>query len=90
MAIPGLAADDVPTGWSGEGSLLIRRRGEVPAKIFLLDVHSGRKELWKELIPPDPAGISTVGPVWVTRDRKWYAYSYIRSLADLYVLEGLK
>jgi Tol biopolymer transport system component len=89
--IPGLAADDIPSGWFGDGrSLLVRRRGEVPAKIFVLDVHSGRKELWKELMPPDPAGISTVGSVWATPDRKWYAYSYIRSLADLYVLEGLK
>ena len=89
--IPGLVAGDIPCGWSPDGrEILIRRRGEVPARIMLLDLHSGQKGLWKELIPPDPAGVTSISPVVVTLDRKFYAYSYVRSLADLYVVEGLK
>ncbi len=89
--IPGLVAGDIPFSWSADGrSLLVRRRGEAPARIMLLDIASGRKELWKELVPPDPAGLTSVSPVIVTSDRKFYAYSYTRSLADLYVVEGLK
>ncbi|MGH9368406.1 MAG: TolB family protein, partial [Thermoanaerobaculia bacterium] len=90
-AIPGLVAGDIPASWTADGrSLLIGRRGEVPLKVFQLDLRTGRKELWKELIPPDPAGITTIGRVAVTPDGKSYAYSYVRSLADLYVVEGLK
>ncbi len=88
--IPGLVAGDVADVWADGRSLFVRRRGEVPARVLLLDVRSGRKELWRELMPPDPAGIATIGPVWITPDRKAYAYSYIRSLADLYVVEGLE
>ena len=89
--VAGLGADEIPAGWSDGGrSLLVRSRGGVPSRIFLLDLRTGRKELWKELVPQDAAGISAVGPVWVTPDRRWYSYSYTRSLADLYVVEGLK
>jgi hypothetical protein len=41
-------------------------------------------------MPPDPAGIATLGGLAATPDGKAYAYSYVRSLADLYVVEGLK
>ncbi|MGE5275565.1 MAG: protein kinase domain-containing protein [Acidobacteriota bacterium] len=89
--IPGMVAGDIPCGWSPDGrEILVRRRGEVPARIMLLDLRTGEKKLWKELIPPDPAGVTSVSPVVVTLDRKFYAYSYVRSLADLYVVEGLK
>jgi Tol biopolymer transport system component len=89
--IPGLVAGDVPASWSADGrSLLIGRRGEVPLKVFQLDVSTGRKEHWRELMPPDPAGITTIGRIAATPDGKSYAYSYVRQLADLYVVEGLK
>jgi Tol biopolymer transport system component len=89
--IRGLVPGDIPSGWSPDGrELLIRRRGEVPARVMLLDLASGQKKLWKELVPPDPAGVTSVSPVIATPDRKFYAYSYTRSLADLYVVEGLK
>jgi eukaryotic-like serine/threonine-protein kinase len=89
--IPGLVFGDTPVSWSGDGrSLLIGRRVEVPLKVFWLDVRTGRKELWRELMPPDATGITTIGRIVATPDGKSYAYSYIRSLADLYVVEGLK
>jgi Tol biopolymer transport system component len=90
-AILGLVFGDTPVSWSADGrSLLISRRGEVPLKVFWLDVRTGRKELWRELTPPDPAGIISIGRIAATPDAKSFAYSYNRSLADLYVVEGLK
>ena len=51
--IPGLVAGDIPFSFSADGrSLLVRRRGEVPARVMLLDIGSGKKHLWKELMPP--------------------------------------
>ena len=88
-AIPGLTPGDIPSGWTADGrSIFVRRRGEV--RISLVDVRSGRKELWKDLSPPDTAGVTNAGALAVTPDGKFYAYSYIRFLADLYVVEGLK
>ena len=89
--VPGLVPGDVPSGWTLDGrSVFVRVRGEVPQRLRKLDLQSGRKELWKELMPPDPAGIWLISPVWVTPDEKFYAYSYARSLADLYVVDGLR
>ena len=89
--VQGLETNEFPTRWSGGGSsLLVRRRGEAPGKVLLLDLRTGRREVWKELLPQDAAGVWSIGQVVVTPDRRWYAYSYIRSLADLYVVEGLK
>ncbi len=88
--IGGLEANENPSGWFGANVLMIRRRGEVPAKVRLLDTRTGRKEAWKEFLPQDAAGVSGIGQVIVTPGGRWYAYSYNRSLADLYVMEGLK
>ena len=88
--IPGLVNGDVPSGWTADGRFLfVRRRGEVPQRVMKLDVATGRKEVWKELVPPDPAGIWLISPVWITPDEKYYAYTFARSLADLYVVDGL-
>ena len=89
--IAGLVPADVPRGFTADGrSIFVRNRGEVPQRVWKLDLASGKKELWKELVPPDPAGIWTISPVWITPDEKFYVYSYARSLADLYLVEGLK
>ena len=89
-AIPGLVGG-IQFGWTADGrSIFIRRRGDPPFKISLVDVRSGRPETWKELSPPDTAGVTDVLALAVTPDGKSYAYSYTRNLADLYVVEGLK
>jgi Tol biopolymer transport system component len=90
-AIPGLTAEDTPTAWSADGRFLyVYRRRELPAKVFRLDVATGRKEFWRELMPFDAAGVRSISPPLVTPDGKSYAYAYIRTLSDLYLVEGLK
>ena len=63
--------------------------GEV-YRAYLVDVDTGRQELWKEIRPPDPAGFLGVGPLIVAADGRSYYYSYQRELADLYLIEGLR
>jgi eukaryotic-like serine/threonine-protein kinase len=87
--IRGLDEGEVPYGWAGENVLLIRRRG-LPARLLLLDLRTSHKEIWREFLPQDAAGVSGIGQIFTTPDRRWYAYSYNRSLADLYVMEELK
>ena len=66
------------------------RRGEYPGKVYRLDAASGKRELWKELTPPDPAGISSLSPPAVAADGRTYVYSYNRILSDLFLAEGIK
>jgi hypothetical protein len=62
----------------------------MPAHVFVLDVATGRRTLWKDILPPDPAGILGLWPILITPDGKSYAYSYRRILGDLYLAEGFK
>jgi eukaryotic-like serine/threonine-protein kinase len=89
--IPGILEDESPVGWTADGkSIYVYKRGLYPARIFRLEISSGKRELWKELTPPDPAGISNVAPPAIAADGKTYAYSYNRILSDLFLAEGLK
>jgi len=41
-------------------------------------------------MPNDPAGITSVQPILITPDTKYYIYGYTRFLSDLYLVDGLK
>ena len=89
--ILGLLPGESPVAWSADGrSLFVYRSGELPAKVYSLEIATGHRALWKQLMPPDPAGVEYVGPVLPAPDGKAYAYGYRRLLSDLYLVEGLK
>jgi eukaryotic-like serine/threonine-protein kinase len=89
--VPGIEHEEIPAAWSADDKLLfVFRTGEVPAKVFQVDVVAGRRTLWKTIQPADAAGISTIGGLIITPDAKSYVYSYVRTLSDLYLVEGLK
>jgi hypothetical protein len=50
----------------------------------------GRRELLKEVLPVDLAGVFLRNNIFLTPDGKGYVYSVERVLSDLYVVEGLK
>ncbi len=90
-ALPGLEPAEQPLRWGRDGrSLFAYRPGEVPARVFRLDVASGRREPWLTLTPPDPSGVLAVGPVLLTPDGAAYVYGYRRILSDLYAVSGLR
>jgi hypothetical protein len=60
-----------------------------PLRVHKLEIATGKKELWKELIPADPAGME-VSAVLPTPDGRAYAYEYSRTLSDLYVVHGIR
>jgi len=89
--IPGMLPGEAPVAWSSDGrALYIYRGGELPAKVYRLEVATGSRTLWRQLMPPDPAGVEYVGPVLPTPDGKAYVYGYRRLLSDLYLVDGLK
>jgi eukaryotic-like serine/threonine-protein kinase len=89
--IKGLQPGEVPVAWTADGhSLYVYRGGDLPSKVYRLDVATGNRALWRELMPPDPSGVEFVGPVLPTPDGKAYVYGYRRLLSDLYLVEGLQ
>jgi dipeptidyl aminopeptidase/acylaminoacyl peptidase len=89
--IAGSSVGDWPASWSGDGRFLyVYRRAELPLRIYRIELASGRRELWKEIVPPDPAGFQDVGGFSLSADTIVFAYVYYLQFSDLYQLEGLK
>jgi eukaryotic-like serine/threonine-protein kinase len=92
--IPGLEKGDQPIRFSADGRRLFVRYGyaadSTRARIALLDLKTGRKQPWKTLQPPDPAGVTDVDLFYPTPDGRAYVYQYQRTLSDLFLVEGLK
>ncbi len=89
--ISGIADGDVPIQWTADGrSLYVRRWDEIPARVFRLDLTTGRRELWKQIMPADRTGVVQIRGILPTPDGRAYAYSYLRILSELYEVEGLK
>ena len=59
-------------------------------ELVAVDIETGVRRFWKELTPPDPAGVLAISPILITPDGKSYVYSYRRQLDDLYLVENLK
>jgi eukaryotic-like serine/threonine-protein kinase len=94
-ALAGYHDGDVPLQWSNDGRFLfVREAGNLTLRIYTLDLMTGARQFWKELLPPDPTVLidigSDPGQVRVTRDGKSYAYTYWTFDGELYLAEGLK
>jgi len=90
-AAPGIQADELPVRWTGDGrAIWVYRANQAPTKVFRVDMTTGERSLWKELTPPDPAGVLSMGPIVMTPDGKSYVYSYRRTLDELFLVEGLR
>ena len=89
--VPGIEPGEVPIRWTADGrAIWVYRTNVVPARVIRVDVTTGERSLWKELTPPDPAGVLLIGPILMTPDGKSYVYSYRRTLDELFLVEGLK
>jgi len=87
--ITGLVGQFVPVQWSADGkAFFVFRLGEIPVKVERVDVETGNRTVWKELAPPDTAGVA-VRAVTMTPDGKYYAYSCQQYLTTLYLIENV-
>ncbi|MGE5175383.1 MAG: protein kinase domain-containing protein [Hyphomicrobiales bacterium] len=79
-----------PIRWSADGAAVYAfTRGELPAKVYRIDLATGERTLWKELAPSDPTGVEGLTGIRMTPEGDAYAFSYAQRLNDLYVVEGL-
>jgi dipeptidyl aminopeptidase/acylaminoacyl peptidase len=88
--VPGVDANDSVAQFGADSrSLYVYRRGELPTRVWRMDLSSGRRELWRTLMPADAGGVSLIIPL-LTPTGDAYAYCYGRTLSDLYVVDGLR
>lgn len=93
--LAGYVDGDFLLQWSGDGRFLfVREAGNLVLRIHTLELSTGRRQFWKELIPPDPTVLidigSDPGQVRITPDGRSYAYTYWTFEGELYVAEGLE
>jgi hypothetical protein len=62
----------------------------MPSGIDRIEIASGVRQAWKDLMPSDPSGVLGVWRVFVTPDGSSYAYQFGSSVGRLYLAEGLR
>jgi Tol biopolymer transport system component len=85
-----LNADDAVMGFFPDGNSLRVRNRSIPIQVSRIDLTTGHREPWKEIMPADPAGVQSIFSLRFSNDGKAYAYSLNRIQSDLYVVDGLK
>jgi len=90
LEIPGVEKGEVPVQWTHDGDLFVFRSGELPARVWRVDLDSGERTLWGEIAPSDPAGVFGIDYLAIAPDGVSYVYSYRRLLSTLNVFEGLQ
>jgi hypothetical protein len=89
--IAGAAPRDLPIIVSPDGRLLYVQTGaDLPAEIASIDLRSGGRTIVRKLLPPDPSGVTSVLRVVMTPDARAYAYTYVRAISSLYLVEGVR
>ncbi len=63
---------------------------QIPAIVVQLDCPLGKGGPGRNSRRADAAGIVTIRGITISADAKTYVYGYIRTLSDLYLVEGLK
>jgi len=91
--VPGdpLARGDYPVQWDSDGrTLYVWTYGSLPAAVDKLDLTTGRRQPWKQLMPADRGGVISIENVVISRDGGSYAYTHQRATdSDLFVVDGL-
>lgn len=91
IPLPGLVYDDFPVGWTADGnSIYAAQLRTASINVDTVDSHTGVRTPWKQLIPADPTGVSSLSNLRILPDGKAYFYGYRRVTSDLYLVKGLR
>jgi Tol biopolymer transport system component len=90
---PWIGREEGVKAWSPDGRhAFVAGWLQPPFRVFRVDVVTGRREPWLDTSPPDAAGVDQANPggAALTPDGRYYAYAYLRTLSDLFLVEGLR
>jgi dipeptidyl aminopeptidase/acylaminoacyl peptidase len=90
--VRGSLGADAPIRFSADGrSLYVLVRGlPTSAEVYRIDLASGDRALFKQLVPPDGIGMLGIPRVLLAADAQSYVYTYVRFLDELYLVDGLR
>jgi DNA-binding winged helix-turn-helix (wHTH) protein/Tol biopolymer transport system component len=88
--IPGLQAGESFTWTSDPRWLYVYQWNQAPAKVYRLNALTGQRQFFREMSPPDVAGLHDISHIHFSSDGRAYVYSYTRLLSELYLVKGLK
>jgi DNA-binding winged helix-turn-helix (wHTH) protein len=90
-SLRGVERDEKLVRWSEDGRLVfVYRRAAFPLRVYGVETRTGRRALFKEIAPPDAAALRNVPKLLMTADGAAYAYGYVITSNDLYLVEGLR
>jgi eukaryotic-like serine/threonine-protein kinase len=94
ITIAGLVAGDRWANWGQDSRTAyvysVNGNDNYPLKISRLDPFTGNRKFLRDVAPEDVVGLGIPFAVRVSRDEQSYAYSYERSVCELFVVSGLK
>jgi hypothetical protein len=88
--IPGLQAGESFTWTSDPHWLYVYQWKQSPIKVYRLNILTGQRQFFREMTPPDVAGLHDISHIYFSSDGRAYVYSYTRLLSELYLVKGLK
>jgi Tol biopolymer transport system component len=89
--VPGIEPRECPLRWTKDSrSLYVARLPARPVHVFVVNVETGERTLWNQLMPQDPSGVPSISYMAIAPEGRAYAYSHGRFLETLYLAEGLK
>jgi eukaryotic-like serine/threonine-protein kinase len=88
--VPDLQTGHILIQWSQDSkSLYVYHGGELPAKIYKIDIATGKREFVRAITPSEHAGVVSVAPIVLSTDASRAVYSYYQRLSVLYNITGL-
>ncbi len=88
--IPGMLPGESFT-WTSDPRVVYVYQGKLaPVRIDRLNIVTGQRDFFREMNPPDVAGLRNISHVHFSADGRAYVYSYTLLLSELYVVDGLK
>ena len=92
--VKGLDPKDEPIQWSADGrALYVRGPGDFATKLYRVEIATGRRRLWKEIVPSNPIGLLGIevkpGGVMITPDGKVCVFTYWTTSQELLLMNWL-
>jgi hypothetical protein len=88
--IPGFDRRETVLPWTLEpGAGLVQLARDVPTRIDRVNLATGERALWREMVPPDATGSMGMRGFTFARAADAYGYTHTVELDDLYLLEGM-
>jgi Tol biopolymer transport system component len=88
--LPASKPGDSPASWTADGKGLYVSQLGIPCRLDLIDVASGRRSHVRDVSGSDAGGVTSFGPVRITRDGRTMLVGAVRILSTLYQVQNLK